>query len=310
VIAVLSGGVGAARLLAGVVEVVDPSAVTAVVNVGDDLELYGLSISPDLDTITYTLSGEHNLETGWGLAGESWRALEALRAFGVETWFGLGDRDLGTHLYRTGRLAEGATLAQVTTEIARRFGLGLTLVPVTNDRVRTVLTLEDGGEVTFQEYFVKLGHDVVVTALRFDGAAAATPAPGVLELLDRAERILIAPSNPIVSIGPILAVPGITELLVRRRSSVVAISPIVAGKALKGPADRLLVELGGSASAVGVAEVLRNVAGTLVIDELDRELADAVEATGMSCVVTDTVMATPGVAATLAKVSLAAGSAG
>ena len=306
-IAVLSGGVGAARLLEGLVEVVDPSSITAVVNVGDDLELHGLSVSPDLDTITYTLSGEQNPETGWGLANESWRTIDALGVFGAETWFRLGDRDLGTHLYRTGRLRDGATLSQVTREVARRFGLTITLVPVTDDPLRTVLTLADGDDVAFQEYFVKLGHAVAVSAVRFDGANEARPAPGVIELLESAECIVIAPSNPIVSIGPILAVPGIAPILERRRDAVVAISPIVGGRALKGPADRLLVELGGEASVGGVASVLSPFAGTLVIDRLDAALAVSVEAEGMACVVTDTVMSTPGVAASLAAVALAAG---
>ena len=306
-IAVLSGGVGAARLLEGLVEVVDPASITAVVNVGDDLELHGLSISPDLDTITYTLSGEQNPETGWGLVNESWRAIDALEAFGAETWFRLGDRDLGTHLYRTGRLRAGATLSQVTHEIARRFGLTIALVPVTDDPVRTVVTLADGDEVAFQEYFVKLGHAVPVSAVRFDGASESRPAPGVVELLESAERIVIAPSNPIVSIGPILAVPGIAAILERRRDAVVAISPIVGGRALKGPADRLLVELGGEASVSGVASVLSPFAATLVIDRLDATLAASVEAEAMACVVTDTVMSTPGVAASLAEVAVTAG---
>ncbi len=306
-IAVLSGGVGAARLLAGLVQVVDPASVTAVVNVGDDLELHGLSISPDLDTITYTLSGEQNPETGWGLRGETWRAIDALEAFGAPTWFRLGDRDLGTHLFRTGELRKGVPLSQVTARIARRFGIDIGIVPVTDDPLRTFLTLADGEEVAFQEYFVKLRHDVAVTAVRFAGASSATPAPGVIDLLEHAETILIAPSNPIVSIGPILAVPGVTELLQRRRADVVAISPIVAGKALKGPADRLLVELGGEASAVGVAAVLGRVAGTLVIDDLDAGLAASVESAGMAAVVTDTVMSSPHVAASLAAVALSAG---
>lgn len=306
-IAVLSGGVGAARLLEGLVEVVDPASVTAVVNVGDDLELHGLSISPDLDTITYTLSGEQNPETGWGLANESWRAIGALEAFGAQTWFRLGDRDLGTHLYRTGRLRTGAVLSEVTREISRRFGITIGLVPVTDDPLRTVLTLADGSEVAFQEYFVKLRHAVAVTAVRFDGAPEARPAPGVTDLLESAEQIVIAPSNPIVSIGPILAVPGVAQILERRRDVVVAVSPIVGGKALKGPADRLLVELGGEASVVGVASVLAPFAATLVIDHADAMLTSAVEAEGMACEVTDTVMSTPGVAASLAEVVLAAG---
>jgi LPPG:FO 2-phospho-L-lactate transferase len=304
VIAVLSGGVGAARFLTGVIEVVDPATVTAIVNVGDDLELHGLSISPDLDTITYTLSGEHDDERGWGLAGETWRAIDSLEQFGAEVWFRLGDRDLGTHLYRTGRLSAGATLSQVSAEIATRFGLGIGLLPVTDDPLRTFLALEDGREVPFQEYFVKLGHSVKVTGVRFAGADVALPAPGVLDLLESATRIVIAPSNPVVSIGPILAVRGVSEVLERRRDSVVAISPIVGGRAIKGPADRLLVELGSEASAVGVAALLSRYVGTFVIDEIDAIAARAVEATGVRCVVTNTVMSGHGVAASLARVAL------
>jgi LPPG:FO 2-phospho-L-lactate transferase len=308
VIAVLCGGVGAARLLSGLVDVVEPAQIHAVVNVGDDLVLHGLAISPDLDTITYTLSGEHNAATGWGLRDETWRAIDALGAFGAETWFRLGDRDLGTHLYRTGRLAQGAPLSVVTREIAARFGLGIGITPVTDDSLRTVLTLEGGADVYFQEYFVRLAHAVPVAAVRFEGAERARPAPGVLDLLERADRILVAPSNPIVSIAPILAVPGVTAVLERRRDDVIAISPIVGGRALKGPADRLLRELGGEASAVGVARVLASIAGTLVIDTVDDDLRDAVRATGVRCVVTDTVMGPPGVAAALAATALGAGS--
>ncbi len=307
-IAVLCGGVGAARLLSGLVDVVEPAQIHAVVNVGDDLVLHGLAISPDLDTITYTLSGEHNAATGWGLRDETWRAIDALGAFGAETWFRLGDRDLGTHLYRTGRLAQGAPLSVVTREIAARFGLGIGITPVTDDSLRTVLTLEGGADVYFQEYFVRLAHAVPVAAVRFEGAERARPAPGVLDLLERADRILVAPSNPIVSIAPILAVPGVTAVLERRRDDVIAISPIVGGRALKGPADRLLRELGGEASAVGVARVLASIAGTLVIDTVDDDLRDAVRATGVRCVVTDTVMGPPGVAAALAATALGAGS--
>jgi LPPG:FO 2-phospho-L-lactate transferase len=307
VIAVLCGGVGAARLLSGLVEVVDPAGVTAVVNVGDDLELHGLSISPDLDTITYTLSGEQNTETGWGLAGESWRAIEALEAFGAPVWFRLGDRDLGTHLFRTGELRAGSTLSEVTEKIARRFGLSIRLVPATDDPLRTLVTLATGEEVTFQEYFVKMAHGVAVSSVRFAGATESAPSPGVLDLLERAEAVIIAPSNPIVSIAPILAVPGIAAALERRRQAVVAISPIVGGKAIKGPADRLLVELGGEASPVGVARLLCRYAATLVIDEVDRALSPAVVAAGMECEVTDTVMSRPGVAASLASLAVSLG---
>jgi len=308
VIAVLAGGVGAARLLQGLVQVVDEAELAVVVNTGDDADIHGLHISPDLDTITYSLAGASNPETGWGLAGETWAAMDALERYGAPTWFRLGDRDLATHLHRTGRLAAGATLSEVSAEVAAAWGLRLALLPMSDDAVRTRLRLSSGDEVEFQEYFVKLRHDVPVSAVRFEGADRARPAPGVLEALSAADAVLVAPSNPIVSIGPILAVRGIAELLASRRDSVVAISPIVAGAALKGPADRLLVELGGESSAAGVARVLATVAATLVVDEADAALAGEVEQAGMRCVVAPTVMRTPAVAAELSRVALAAAS--
>ncbi|MDA8295048.1 MAG: 2-phospho-L-lactate transferase [Actinomycetota bacterium] len=304
--AVLCGGVGAARLLAGLVAVVPAASVTAIVNVGDDTEMHGLHISPDLDTITYTLGGGSDTERGWGLAGETWAAMDQLDFYGGAAWFRLGDRDLGTHLYRTGRLKQGASLSAVTAEITQAWGIGMTLLPVSDDPVRTRLELEGGEEVDFQEYFVRLRHSVAVRAVHFVGAEQAKAAPGVLEALEAAETIVIAPSNPIVSIGPVLAVPGITELLARRRRDVVAVSPLVGGRALKGPADRLLVELGGDASAVGVAEVLTGVAGTLVIDVIDAGLAGSVEQAGMACRVVETVMSSPAASAALAAAVLAA----
>ncbi len=311
-IAVLCGGVGAARMLGGLVQVREEAEIAAVVNTGDDTVMHGLYICPDLDTITYTLSGSVNPETGWGLAGESWRAMDSLERLGGRdrTWFRLGDRDLGTHLYRTGRLAEGASLSQVTAEIARAFGLGLQLLPMTDDPVRTVLRPVGGGELAFQEYFVRHRHEVAVEAVFFVGAKRARPTAQVLEALERADQVVVAPSTPVVSIGPILSLPGVRELLAARRSSVVAVSPIVGGTALKGPADRLLVELGGQASPAGVAERLTEVAGSLVIDEVDAAWKKAVEAAGMRAVVAPTVMSDPGRARHLAQVVLAAGSPG
>lgn len=318
-IVTLAGGVGAARMLAGLVQVVDPADLTAVVNVGDDLVLHGLHISPDLDTVTYTLAGAINTETGWGLTGETWQARAMLERYGGVSWFGLGDRDLGTHLYRTQRLAEGADLATVTAEIAAAWDLGLSLVPVTCDPLRTMVTLaaDDeagpdspglpaGSEIGFQEYFVQRHHSVPVSSVRIAGAEDARPTPGVLESLAAADAIVVAPSNPIVSIGPVLAVPGVQEAVTARRDHVVAVSPIVAGAALKGPADRMLVELGHEASVVGVARLYAPFAGTLVIDEADADRVAEVEAEGIRCVVTPTVMRTPETAASLARTTLAA----
>jgi LPPG:FO 2-phospho-L-lactate transferase len=316
VIVTVAGGVGAARFLRGLIRVVPPSDVTAVVNTADDIRIHGLHVSPDLDTVTYTLAGAINPETGWGLAGETWSAMDALGRYGPvrppgsdagTTWFNLGDRDLATHLYRTQRLAEGADLATVTAEIARAWGLSLNVVPMSGQRVETRLTVEgpDGPEeIGFQEYFVHRRHSVVVRKVRFDGIDDARPAPGVLGAIQGAEHVVIAPSNPIVSIGPVLAVPGLRDALVARRDRVVAVSPIVAGAALKGPADRLLTELGHEASVVGVARLYRDVASTLVVDEADAGLASRVEGEGMRCVVTPTVMHGPDEAAALARTVL------
>lgn len=297
---------GAARLLAGLVQVVAPAEVTAVVNVGDDVELHGLHISPDLDTITYTLAGAIDPDRGWGLAGETWHAMEALARYPqARRWFNLGDRDLATHLYRTDRLRAGATLSSVSQEIADAWSLGLHLLPVTDDRLQTRVTVDGEGEIGFQEYFVQRQHSVPVTAVRFDGADAARPAAGVLEAIRRARRVVIAPSNPLVSIDPVLAVPGVRAAVEARRADGVAVSPIVAGAALKGPADRLLRELGHEASVLGVARLYAPLVATLVIDEADRELAGAVADEGLRCVVAPTIMRGPDEAKALAEVVLA-----
>jgi LPPG:FO 2-phospho-L-lactate transferase len=313
VITVLCGGVGAARLLAGMVRVVPPPEITAVVNTGDDTVLHGLSISPDLDTVTYTVAGAIDPERGWGLAGETWAVMDALRRYeavrpvgstAAGTWFGLGDRDLATHLYRTHRLAEGATLSTVTAEIAAAWGLGLRLLPMSDEPIRTMVAVAGEGEIGFQDYFVGRRHSVAITGVRFAGADTARPAPGLLAALDDAERIVIAPSNPVVSIGPLLAVAGVRPRLEARRADVVAISPIVGGRALKGPADRMLEELGVPVSAAGVAAWYAPVAGTLVVDAEDASLRPEVETLGVRCVVTDTIMGTPERAAALAKVAV------
>ena len=303
-ITALAGGVGAARLLRGIVRVLPASEVTAVVNTGDDTVLHGLHISPDLDTVTYTLAGLNDDDRGWGLAGDTWNAMGALERLGGETWFRLGDRDLATHLYRTERLARGAPLSQVTAEIVRALGVGARLLPMSDDPVRTRLRLAGGPEISFQDYFVRRGHDVEVEAVSFEGAARSEPGPGVVEAIRRARTVVICPSNPVVSIGPILAVPGITDALSARREDVVAISPIVAGAALRGPADRLLAELGHEPSVVGVARFYADVAATLVVDEADAHLAADVESAGTRCVVAQTVMHTPDHAATLASAVL------
>jgi len=288
------------------VRAVPPADITAIVNVGDDVELQGLHVSPDLDTVTYTLAGAIDGERGWGLAGETWHTMEALGRYRhARTWFSLGDRDLATHLYRTDRLRAGASLSSVTEEIASAWGLGLHLLPVTDDRLQTRVTVEGEGEIGFQEYFVQRQHAVPVTAVRFDGAAAARPAPGVLEAIDGAERVVIAPSNPLVSIDPVLAVPGLRAAVEARRAQAVAVSPIIAGAALKGPADRLMRELGHEATVVGVARLYAPLVATLVIDGADARHSDAVEAEGLRCVVAPTIMRGPAEALALAEVVLA-----
>ena len=301
-------------MLSGLVRVVPPTSITAIVNVGDDTVLHGLHISPDLDTITYTLAGMDNRETGWGVTGESWTVMEELARLGGESWFRLGDRDLATHLFRTERLREGDSLSEVTASIAARRQIDVRLLPVTDDSVRTMLTLaektelgEPGTEVSFQDYFVRLHHGVPVTAVRFDGAARARPTPAVLSALSSAGRIVVCPSNPIVSIGPLLAVPGVRDALVARRDDIVAVSPIIAGSALKGPADRLMAELGTEPSVVGVARLYAPWVSTLVIDQADEALARQVEAEGVRCVVVPTVMDSPDTAAALARVVIDTG---
>lgn len=308
-ICVLAGGVGAARLLAGLVRVVPPGEITVIGNVGDDVVLHGLHVSPDLDTITYTLADQVDPERGWGLRDETWKAMEMVGRYGGIDWFNLGDRDLGTHLYRTHRLGEGAPLSQVTAEIVAAWDLGFTLLPVTDEPLRTRVTVVDPDgerEVGFQEWFVQRRHAVPVTGLRFVGADVARPAPGVLEALAAADAVVIAPSNPLVSIGPLLAAAEVAEAVRSRREATVAVSPLVAGAALKGPADRLMADMGHEASVVGVARLYRDVAATLLIDEADAPLAGAVEAEGMAPVVTRTVMSDAEVAADLARAALAA----
>jgi LPPG:FO 2-phospho-L-lactate transferase len=317
-IAVLAGGVGAARYLSGLLGAVDASRITALVNTGDDTIMHGLHVSPDIDTVTYTLAGAIDPDRGWGLRDETWTAMQALGRYAAirpdgstaaPTWFNLGDRDLATHFYRTARLAEGAGLDEVTREIAQAWEVPIRILPMTNDSVRTFVTLAHdceagpkGAEIPFQEYFVRHRHAIPVSSVRFAGSDVAHPLG--LDVLAGAEHIVIAPSNPIVSIGPLRALKGVDDLLAERRNRVVAVSPIVAGAALKGPADRMLSELGHEPSVVGVADLYAPICGTLVIDHADAHLADAVRARGMRCVVTDTIMRSPEIAANLARLTI------
>lgn len=306
----LAGGVGAARFLRGLVDVVDPSSVTAIVNTADDDEFHGLRVSPDLDSVTYTLAGAHNDVTGWGLAGETFTVMDALDRYGAPTWFRLGDRDLGTHLFRTQRLRGGATLTEVTAEITAAWGLATRLLPMTDDPVSTRFTVDDGSggrrTLAMQEWFVRERCEPPVVAVAFEGADRAAPAPGVLDALHGAETVIVCPSNPVISIDPILSVPGIRDAVVARRDRVVAISPLIGGKPVKGPADRLMGPLGMEVSSVGVAAAYRDLCGTLVIDTADAADAHRIAALGVRPVVTDTLMRDPGVAAALARTALEA----
>ncbi|HYN99246.1 MAG TPA: 2-phospho-L-lactate transferase [Actinomycetota bacterium] len=296
----LAGGVGAARFLRGLIMATRDDAVTVIGNTGDDSVMHGLHISPDLDIVAYTLAGIVD-SAGWGIAGDTTNALEQMGRYGIETWFTLKDRDIGTHMARTHLLADGVSLAEVTDRIRTSLGIGARLIPMSNDPVRTKIVTVEGKIREFQEYFVKLRHSDEVAGVEFEGAGSALPAPGVLEAIETADLIIVCPSNPVLSIGPILSVPGIREAMARRRSEVVAISPIIAGSALKGPAATLLPVVGAEASAAGVAGLYRDFCGTMVLDHADAAQAPAVEALGMRALATQTVMHTPADAKQLAK---------
>jgi LPPG:FO 2-phospho-L-lactate transferase len=285
-VAVLSGGVGGARFLRGLLGVVDPAEVTIVGNVADDLELLGLRVSPDLDSILYTLTGRSDDERGWGRADESWRALATVDELGGESWFRLGDRDLGLHLVRTEFLRAGATLSEVTARLAAAWGLEARLLPASDEPVRTFLETP-AGTFPFQTWFVERGHRDDVDAVHYAGAPEARPAPGVVDALDAADVILLAPSNPYVSIGPILAVEGIRRMIFERTVPCVAVSPLIGGRAVKGPADRMLARLAGGTSPAHVADCYPGLIDALVVDEAD---AGAEPPRDVRLVVTRTLM--------------------
>ena len=285
-VAVLSGGVGGARFLRGVVSVVDPADVTVIGNVGDDVEVLGLHVSPDLDSILYALAGVADEERGWGRADETWNALEAAGALGGEAWFRLGDRDIGLHLVRTQALRAGASLTEATAQLARGFGLGCTLLPATDDPLRTFLETAEG-TFPFQTWFVERQHRDEVDAVHYAGGPEAEPAPGVVDAIDGADVIVIAPSNPYVSIAPILAVEEIRAAVERRRVPCVAVSPLIGGRAVKGPADRMLARLAGGTSPAHVAGCYPGLIDALVLDQAD---APAELPGGVRPVVTRTLM--------------------
>ena len=291
-VAVLAGGVGGARFVQALMEAIEPREVTVIANVGDDLELHGLYISPDLDTLFYTLAGLGDEERGWGRASETWNASETIGLLGGETWFRLGDRDVGLHLVRTEALRRGEPLSAVTARLTQAVGLELTLVPATDDRLRTRIRTP-AGEFDFQEWFVARGHRDRADEVVYEGAAEARPAPGVLEALEAAELIAIAPSNPFVSIGPILAVGEIRAVVERRRDRVVAVSPLIGGRAVKGPADAMFTSLAGGTGAGQVTDCYEGLIGSLVLDEADADDAEAVADRGVRPLVTRTLMSEP-----------------
>jgi LPPG:FO 2-phospho-L-lactate transferase len=291
-IVVLAGGVGGARLARGILRVVGRDRLTVIVNTADDFEHLGLVISPDLDTVMYTLAGLENPSQGWGLTGETWSFMAAIAKLGGETWFRLGDRDLATHVERTRRLAAGATSSEVTSQLCAALGIAARIMPMSDDRVRTIVH-SDAGTLSFQDYFVRLQCAPRIHSIEFDGAAEAAANPAALAAMSdpALEAIVLAPSNPFVSVAPIFAIADLAKAVALRAVPLVAICPIVGGKAVKGPAAKMMAELGQDVSALGVARHYRGLIDALVIDNADREAAAAIRDLGLSVHVTDTIMA-------------------
>jgi LPPG:FO 2-phospho-L-lactate transferase len=290
-ITALAGGVGASKLLLGLYEEMNPTDLTIIVNTGDDIVLHGLKISPDLDIVTYTLAGIVDPSKGWGFRGETFHTLKRLAAFGRPNWFNVGDRDLATHIHRTALLAEGKTLSQAADSIRTALGVKSRILPMSDSPIPTIIDSNDG-PLHFQEYLVKRRAEPVVKGIRFAGVESALPAPGVLEALREAGHILICPSNPLISIGPILAVPGIRDELRAHKEKVIAVCPIVGGKSLKGPSDKMLAQLSHDATALGVAKLYTDFTGTFVIDPADKPQSTAISALGMTVVILPAVMKT------------------
>jgi len=290
-IAALAGGVGASKLLLGLYAEMEPRRLTVIVNTGDDITLHGLKISPDLDIVTYTLAGLIDAKKGWGFRGETFHALQRLAVYKREKWFNLGDRDLATHIHRTALLGEGKSLTYAAESIRVALGVKCKILPMTDTPVPTVIESSEG-PLHFQEYLVKRRAEPVVRGIRFDNVDSTVPASGVLESLAAADRVLICPSNPLISIGPILAVPGIRDLLRARKKDVVAVCPIVGGKSLKGPSDKMLKQLGHDSSAAGVAKLYADFAGTFVIDKVDAAQAPAIRSLGLEVAILPTIMKT------------------
>lgn len=287
----LAGGVGAARFLTGLREIIPEKDLSIIVNTGDDDEFHGLHVSPDLDIICYNLAGLVDEKKGWGIKGDTFATLKQLANYGNPTWFQIGDQDLATHIYRTQLLKQGGNLTEVTQKIAERLGLQCKILPMSDSPVHTIVRTPDG-QLKFQEYFVRDAFQPKVQAIDFEGVDNAEPTAEVTGAIQNADGIIICPSNPIVSIGPILSLKGIRASLREKRNSIVAISPIVGGKTLKGPADRMMKSLGLESTAYGVARLYRDIAETIIIDRQDRSLKQKIEQLGMRCFATDTVMET------------------
>jgi LPPG:FO 2-phospho-L-lactate transferase len=302
-ITALAGGVGASKLLLGLYAVMDPTDLTIIVNTGDDIVLHGLRISPDLDIVTYTIAGVVDSKKGWGLRAETFRALKHLAAYGRPNWFNLGDRDLATHIHRTALLAEGKTLSQAADSICKALGVKSRILPMSDTPIPTMIDSNEG-QLHFQEYLVKRRTEPIVKGIRFAGAESASPAHGVLEAISEADRILICPSNPLISIGPILAVPQIRDQLRAHKEKVFAVGPIVGGKSLKGPSDKMLAQLGHDPTALGVAKLYADFTGTFIIDPADKSQSAAISALGMKVVILPTVMKTLALKRKLARALL------
>ena len=287
----LAGGVGGAKLALGFSHILGSEELTVVVNTADDDRFYGLHVSPDLDTVLYTLAGVSNAEMGWGLAGESFRTLERLKEYGVDAWFNLGDLDLATHLYRTKMLDEGKTLSEVCKQLARSLGVEHKILPVTDSPIKTMVETQDG-IMSFQEYFVKNRCDPIVKSIDFNGSSNCTVTPGVRQAVLNMDLLVFCPSNPFVSIAPILSVPGFKEMIESFSGKSIGVSPIVGGEAIKGPAAKMLKELGHDVSPVGVARQYVGLCNTFIIDEKDVDLKQEIESLGMNVFVTQTIMET------------------
>jgi len=299
----LAGGIGAARFLEGLVRVIPQSNLTVIGNVGDDKDFYGLHVSPDLDIVSYTLAGIVDTAKGWGIQNDTFACQKMLRKCGYETWFNIGDRDLATHIYRTEQLRKGRRLSEVTATIVKQLELRIRLLPATDDDFQTYV-VANGRRMHFQEYMVRLRTKPHVGKVLFHGSRKAKPAKGVLTSIRQADGIIVCPSNPIVSIGAILAVPRIRWALRRARSKTVAISPIVGGKTIKGPADKLMRSLSVEPSALSVAYLYRDFIDTLIIDRVDEDLEKRIEALGIKAVVTDTIMRSLGDKVRLARIAM------